>query len=78
MYKLVAIDLDGTLLNSNGVVTQETKETLQELVIKYGKKNIMAVLNTLKSDVDNFKSFKNNQIDDEVNRYTKSIEKLLK
>lgn len=56
----------------------ELKEILQELVIKYGKKNIMAVLNTLKSDVDNFKSFRNNQIDDEVNRYTKSIEKLLK
>ena len=34
MYKLVAIDLDGTLLNSNGVVTQETKETLQELINK--------------------------------------------
>ena len=54
------------------------KETLQELVIKYGKKNIMAVLNTLKSDIDNYKNFKNNQIDEEVNRYTKSIEKLLK
>ena len=54
------------------------KETLQELVIKYGKKNVMAVLNTLKSDIDNYKSYKNNQIDEEVNRYTKSIEKLLK
>lgn len=54
------------------------KETLQELVIKYGKKNVMAVLNTLKSDIDNYKNFKNNQIDEEVNRYTKSIEKLLK
>ena len=40
MYKLVAIDLDGTLLNSNGVVTQETKETLQELM----NKNIEIVL----------------------------------
>jgi hypothetical protein len=54
------------------------KETLQELVIKYGKKNVMAVLNTLKSDIDNYKNYKNNQIDEEVNRYTKSIEKLLK
>lgn len=59
--------------DSNGL-----KETLQELVIKYGKKNVMAVLNTLKSDIDNYKSYKNNQIDEEVNRYTKSIEKLLK
>ena len=32
MYKLIAIDLDGTLLNSNGIVTQETKETLQDLI----------------------------------------------
>lgn len=54
------------------------KETLQELVVKYGKKNVMAVLNTLKSDIDNYKNYKNNQIDEEVNRYTKSIEKLLK
>lgn len=54
------------------------KAVLQELVIKYGKKNVMAVLNTLKSDIDNYKSYRNNQIDEEVNRYTKSIEKLLK
>lgn len=59
--------------DSNGL-----KAVLQELVIKYGKKNVMAVLNTLKSDIDNYKSYKNNQIDEEVNRYTKSIEKLLK
>ena len=54
------------------------KEILQSLVVKYGKKNIMAVLNTLKNDIDSYKSYKNNQIDEEVNRYTKSIEKLLK
>ena len=56
----------------------QLKEVLQSLVVKYGKKNVMAVLNTLKSDIDNYKSYKNNQIDEEVNRYTKSIEKLLK
>lgn len=56
----------------------ELKETLQALVVQYGKKNVMAVLNTLKSDIDNYKNYKNNQIDEEVNRYTKSIEKLLK
>ena len=54
------------------------KETLQSLVVQYGKKNIMAVLNTLKNDIDNYKNYKNNQIDEEVNRYTKSMEKLLK
>lgn len=56
----------------------QLKEILQSLVVKYGKKNVMAVLNTLKSDIDNYKSYKNNQIDEEVNRYTKSVEKLLK
>ena len=57
---------------------EEMTNILQELVVKYGKKNVMAVLNTLKSDIDNFKNYKNNQIDDEVSRYTRHIEKLLK
>ena len=40
MYKLVAIDLDGTLLNSNGIVSEENKKTLQNLI----NKNIEIVL----------------------------------
>lgn len=40
MYKLIAIDLDGTLLNSNGIVSNETKKILQEII----KKNIKIVL----------------------------------
>lgn len=40
MYKLIAIDLDGTLLNSNGIVSNETKEILQEII----EKNIKIVL----------------------------------
>lgn len=40
MYKLIAIDLDGTLLNSNGVVSEENKKTLQNLI----NKNIEIVL----------------------------------
>jgi Cof subfamily protein (haloacid dehalogenase superfamily) len=40
MYKLIAIDLDGTLLNSNGVVSAENKKTLQNLI----NKNIEIVL----------------------------------
>lgn len=40
MYKLIAIDLDGTLLNSNGIITEETKETLKEII----NKNIDVVL----------------------------------
>lgn len=31
MYKLVAIDLDGTMLNQYGVVTQNTKEAIQKV-----------------------------------------------
>lgn len=34
MYKLIAIDLDGTLLNSNGIVSSETKKILQEIINK--------------------------------------------
>ena len=34
MYKLVAIDLDGTLLNSYGVVTEYTKQILREKIQK--------------------------------------------
>ena len=30
MYKLIAIDLDGTMLNQYGVVTEKTKETLKK------------------------------------------------
>ena len=31
MYNLIAIDLDGTLLNSNGIISHKTKETLKEI-----------------------------------------------
>ena len=34
MYKLVAIDLDGTMLNSYGVVTENTKNTIKKTIEK--------------------------------------------
>ena len=34
MYKLVAIDLDGTLLNSYGSVSQKNKETIKKAIEK--------------------------------------------
>lgn len=34
MYKLVAIDLDGTMLNSYGIVTENTKEQIQKIIEK--------------------------------------------
>ena len=32
MYKLIAIDLDGTLLNSSGEVTENTKVSLKKAI----------------------------------------------
>lgn len=34
MYKLVAIDLDGTMLNSYGIVTENTKKAIKETIQK--------------------------------------------
>ena len=34
MYRLVAIDLDGTLLNSYGNVSQKNKETIKKAIEK--------------------------------------------
>lgn len=34
MYKLVAVDLDGTMLNSYGMVTENTKKTIKETIKK--------------------------------------------
>ena len=41
MYKLVAIDLDGTMLNQYGIVTQNTKEKIKQ-VINQGTEVIIA------------------------------------
>ena len=32
MYKLVAIDLDGTMLNSYGEVTENTSKTIKKVI----------------------------------------------
>ena len=41
MYKIVAVDLDGTMLNSYGMVTENTKETIKK-TIKSGTDVIIA------------------------------------
>lgn len=41
MYKLVAVDLDGTMLNSYGIVTENTKNTIKK-VIENGTEVIIA------------------------------------
>ena len=60
------------------VDNQEMESTLQRLVLQYGKKNVIAVLNTLRGDADNYSKHKVNQIDTEINRYSKSLDNLLK
>ena len=32
MYKLIAIDLDGTMLNSYGIVTENTKKVIKKTI----------------------------------------------
>ena len=51
---------------------------LKELITIYGKQNVIAALNSLKGDNANYRDFLNNQVDTEIGRYSKSIEKLLK
>lgn len=51
--------------------------TLRALVLQYGKKNVLAVLNQLKTDSDNYSKYRNSQIDTETGRYSKSIKDLL-
>ena len=51
---------------------------LSELIAQYGKKNVIAALNTLRSDSNNYRDYRNNQISNEIDRYSKNLEKLLK
>ena len=34
MYKLIAVDLDGTMLNSYGIVTENTKNVIKNVINK--------------------------------------------
>lgn len=58
--------------------TNEVVESLRGLIAQYGKQNVIAALNTLRNDNNNYRDYQNNQIDSEITRYTKSIENLLK
>ena len=58
--------------------TNKVLEDLKGLVAKYGKKNVLAALNILKTDNANFKDYKLGQINEEVERYNKSLDKILK
>lgn len=52
-------------------------EELNNLIAKYGKKNVVAALNTLKSDNENYKNHRNGAINTEISRYKSSLAKLL-
>lgn len=58
--------------------TNDVVFALKELMRRYGKKNVINALNTLKSDNESYKKYLDNQIDTEIGRYTKSIENILK
>lgn len=62
MYKLVAIDLDGTMLNSYGIVTENTKKVIKE-TIERGTEVIIASgrpidsIKTIAKEIGNNKYF---------------------
>ncbi len=58
--------------------TSKMIEELKSLVIRFGKKNVLSALNVLKNDNSNFKDYKLGQINEEVERYNKSLDKILK
>ena len=60
------------------VDTGHVIDDLKHLVAKYGKKNVLAALNVLKTDNSNFRDYRLGQINEEVERYNKSLDKILK
>lgn len=54
------------------------EEQLKDLVAKYGKKNVLNVLNTLRADNDSYRDYMNNQVDSNIGKYSKSVENILK
>ena len=58
--------------------SEAVRNKLDELVKQYGKKTVIAALNTLREDNKSYSDFRNGQIDQETKRYGKSLEDLLK
>lgn len=56
----------------------EMKSELSELVSKYGKKNVVAMLNSLREDGNSWRDYGNSSIDSAVSNYGKALDKLLK
>lgn len=54
------------------------EEALKGLITKYGKKNVIAALNTLRNDNNGYRDYLNNRIDTSISGYSKKLENLLK
>lgn len=54
------------------------KSALLALVQQYGKKNVKAVLNTLRDDCSAWRSYNDGKIDNAISSYGKSLDSLLK
>lgn len=54
------------------------EEALKGLIAKYGKKNVIAALNTLRNDNNGYRDYLNNRIDTSISGYSKKLENLLK
>ena len=85
----VANDAYNDIMDNNGIMhsfgrhwdeddTSHVIDDLKSLVAKYGKKNVLAALNVLKTDNGNFRDYRLGQINEEVERYNKSLDKMLK
>lgn len=85
----IAGDAYNDIMDNNGIMhsfgrhwdqedTSHVIEDLKQLVAKYGKKNVLAALNVLKTDNGNFRDYRLGQINEEVERYNKSLDKMLK
>lgn len=62
----------------DNVDTGHVIDDLRALVEKYGKKNVLAALNVLKNDNNNYRDYRLGQINEEVERYNKSLDKIIK
>ena len=54
------------------------KLVLESLVQAYGKKNVVAMMNTIKGDAEGWRAYSSGRIDNAVNNYGKALDSLLK
>ena len=61
----------------DNVDTEHIVNELKDMCAKYGKKNVLGALNLIKSDNSNYKDYRLGQINNEVERYNKALDKAL-